>query len=469
MLSRSHSINAGSAWTSLKTFKVDIADKETAAASHRQRNPPESPVTFAAPHPIAPLLSSPSNSWDLIVIGGGAAGYFSAITAAEASPGLRVLILERSAKVLGKVRISGGGRCNVTHACFEPKPLSGFYPRGHKSLVGPFHRWGASETVAWFESRGVTLKTEEDGRMFPITDDSQTVIDCLTGAARKAKVELAVSEGVDEISVLPDGGFLLVTTRRELTAKAVLIATGGTRSGSGGALAESLGHTLDPAVPSLFTFHIEDPRLTDLQGLAVTPATAGIEGSNATSTGPILITHWGLSGPGILKLSAWSARELANRDYRFTLKIDWLPGEEPSAAFAALRRDYGKRSIHTRSPFATVAKRFWERLVTLSGIPEGTTWSQLTSEASAALVSNLKTARFQVTGKSLNKDEFVTCGGVPLHELDLRTLQSKRCPGLYFAGEVIDVDGITGGFNFQNAWTTGHLAGTAIAAQGSSE
>lgn len=404
------------------------------------------------------------DSWDLIVIGGGAAGYFTAITAAEAAPGSRILILERSAKVLGKVRISGGGRCNVTHSCFEPKPLSGFYPRGHKSLVGPFHRWGATETVEWFQSRGVTLKTEEDGRMFPITDDSQTVIDCLMGVARDAGVELVTSEGVDQLEALPEDGFLLTTSRaRKLRARSVLIATGGTRSGTGGGLATALGHTLEPAVPSLFTFHIEDPRLTDLQGLAVTPATASVEGGGTTSTGPILITHWGLSGPGILKLSAWSARDLADCDYKFTLKIDWLPGADPAATFAELRRDHGKRSLHTRSPFPTIAKRFWELLVSVSGIAEGTTWSQVTNVQSTALVSNLKTARFQVTGKSLNKDEFVTCGGVPLPEIDLRTMQSKRCPGLYFAGEVIDVDGITGGFNFQNAWTTGHLAGTAIA------
>ncbi|MGB0114937.1 MAG: NAD(P)/FAD-dependent oxidoreductase [Ilumatobacteraceae bacterium] len=401
---------------------------------------------------------------DLIVIGGGAAGFFAAITCAEQSD-KSVLILEKTSQLLHKVSISGGGRCNVTHECFEPRELTRNYPRGEKSLIGPFHRFGAADTVEWFESRGVTLKSEADGRMFPVTDDSQTIVDALLGAARAARVDIRTSDGVTSI-VQRDDGFDVVTERgSSYTAAHVLIATGGTRFAAGAKLAAGLGHELQPATPSLFTFKVADPRIAGLQGLAVTPAAVSVEHSKLRSSGPVLITHWGLSGPGILKMSAWGARELAARGYRFDISVNWLPDIDPEAVFAEKRRRDGKRQLAGRSPFDAIPKRLWERLLTAADISATTTWSELSKAGAAQLVNQLTAATFAVTGKSTNKDEFVTCGGVALDEIDFRTMESKLVPGLYFAGEVVDVDGITGGFNFQNAWTSGFHAGVDIAAR----
>ena len=400
--------------------------------------------------------------WDLITIGGGAAGFFGAITHAELGGGT-CLILEKSSQVLGKVKISGGGRCNVTHDCPDPKQLSRNYPRGEKSLIGPLHRWGVEDTIGWFESRGVELKTEPDGRMFPTSDRSQTIIDCLTGAARDAGVEVRTRCGVRSIS-REEGGFAVETEDGErLVARAILLATGGTRTASGAQLAEQLGHQLEPAVPSLFTFKIDDPRIDGLAGVSVAQTECQIAASRLESDGPLLITHWGLSGPGILRLSAWGARELAAADYRFTLRVNWLPGEHTGAGLAKARETSGKRQVSTRSPFGQIPKRLWSRLVAAAGISKEQTWARLTKPESTALTRQLEACEFQVDGKSMNKEEFVTCGGVRLRDIDLKTMQSKLCPGLYFAGEVMDVDGITGGFNFQNAWTSGRLAGTAIA------
>ncbi len=401
---------------------------------------------------------------DLIVVGGGAAGFFSAITCAEHSD-KSVLILEKTSQLLQKVKISGGGRCNVTHECFEPRELSRNYPRGEKSLIGPFHRFGAADTVEWFASHGVTLKTEADGRMFPDTDSSQTIIDTLLGAADAAGVRIHTSEGVISI-VKNDGLFELETeTGNTYTATSVLIATGGTRLAAGAKLAASLGHRLLPATPSLFTFKISDPRLHELSGLSVNPTEAKIQQSKLQSRGPLLITHWGVSGPGILKISAWGARELAERDYRFDVSVNWLPDDDPAAAIAAGRRDEAKRQLSSRSPFATIPKRLWLRLLIAAGIPDTMTWSQLSKVQANQLLDQLTNSTFAVNGKSTNKDEFVTCGGVSLDEINFKTMESKLVPGLYFAGEVIDVDGITGGFNFQNAWTNGFHAGSDIAAR----
>ncbi|MBK1853378.1 NAD(P)/FAD-dependent oxidoreductase [Verrucomicrobiaceae bacterium 5K15] len=409
-----------------------------------------------------------SKHWDLIVVGGGAAGFFAAITCAEAGGG-KVLILEKTPKLLGKVKISGGGRCNVTHACFEPKPLTEHYPRGHKSLIGPFHRWGAADTVQWFESRGVTLKTEADGRMFPITDSSQTVIDCLTQAARDAGVEIRTSTGVDSITPEEDGGFTLTTNQNEsLSSRSVLLATGGTRLAAGAKLAQSLGHQLVPNVPSLFAFNIEDPRIRELPGVSVAQTEVSVDGMKLKATGPLLITHHGLSGPGILKLSAWGARDLSERDYRFQIKINWLPElsqAEIEAALTDKRQTWGKRRVPGHCPFEPIPKRLWNQLCQAAGISAETLWSQLNKDQTRKLVTELSAGSFAVSGKSINKDEFVTCGGVKLHEVNLKTMESKIQPGLYFAGEVLDIDGITGGFNFQNAWTSGHLAGMAVAAR----
>ena len=408
-------------------------------------------------------LQCPSMFFDLIVVGGGAAGFFSAITCAENS-GKSVLILEKTSQLLQKVKISGGGRCNVTHDCFEPRELSRNYPRGEKSLIGPFHRFGAADTVDWFASRGVTLKTEADGRMFPVTDSSQTIIDTLLGAADAAGVSVHTSEGVASIVKNEDHFELVTDAGNSYTSRHVLIATGGTRLAAGAKLAASLGHELQPPTPSLFTFKIKDPRIDGLLGLSVSPAEVSIYQSKLKSSGPVLITHWGLSGPGILKISAWGARELAERNYRFDISVNWLPATDPAAVVAERRLSEAKRQLSSRSPFASIPKRLWLRLLAAAEVPDTTTWSQLSKVQATRLLGQLTASTFTVNGKSTNKDEFVTCGGIDLNEINFKSMESKLVEGLYFAGEVIDVDGVTGGFNFQNAWTSGFHAGSDIAA-----
>ncbi len=401
----------------------------------------------------------------VIVIGGGAAGFFGAIACAEAG-GPEVRILEKGPEVLGKVRISGGGRCNVTHACFEPSELAKGYPRGKKSLLGPFHRWQAKETVAWFESRGEKLKTEADGRIFPVSDDSRTVIECLTREARARGVEWRTKCGVTAVHVQPGGGFRLETGRGEaLLAERLLVATEGIRSAAARKPAEDLGHGLMPPVPSLFTFHVADRRIEGLPGVSVGNAT--VRAGELEAGGPVLVTHWGLSGPAILKLSALGARDLAGQNYRFELRLDWTGGVGEAAlmeAIAQQRRKHGARKVITRSPLESFPRRLWERLCEAAGVAEDTTWATLNRGQSRSVAAQLLDGRFAVRGKSLNKEEFVTCGGVHLRDVNLKTMESKLVPGLYFAGEVLDIDGITGGFNFQSAWTTGRIAGEAIAA-----
>ncbi len=405
--------------------------------------------------------------WDLIVVGGGAAGVFAAIAAAEAlGDGRRILILEKSSHFLSKVKVSGGGRCNVTHACFDPGKFSQNFPRGEKALLGPLHRWGARETVDWFKSRGVSLKTEPDGRMFPVSDDSQTIIDCLLDEARTKGVKLRKAHGVESIFKHGDGGFEVITEQGDVfQSRTVLLATGGTRNLIGETLAQQLGHSTERAVPSLFTFKISNRRIEGLQGVSVPQAILGVEeDKKLTSTGPLLITHWGLSGPSVLKLSARGAREFEAMDYHFTLKVNWVAGsgnitEEMSKA----RRETGKRRVAGSSPVEALPKRLWQQFCRVVGIEKDCTWSQLTKASEQRLIEELQNGRFKVMAKSMNKEEFVTCGGVRLKEVNLRTMESRLCPGLYFAGELLDIDGITGGFNFQNAWTGGHLAGLAIA------
>ncbi|MEN8737620.1 MAG: NAD(P)/FAD-dependent oxidoreductase [Akkermansiaceae bacterium] len=399
---------------------------------------------------------------ELVVIGGGAAGFYGAITAAELGVS-DVLILERGKEVLTKVRISGGGRCNVTHHCFEPRDLVAHYPRGKKSLMGPFHRFQASDTIEWFESRGVELKVEDDGRMFPITDSSQTIIDCLTTAAREAGVEWRTGCGVDSIQM--DGEYfqIVTSTGETLTAKNILVATGGVRTKPARIPAENFEQDLHPAVPSLFTFKINDSRLGGLAGVSVTDG--GVSIGKLKTRGPVLITHWGLSGPAILKASAWGARDLAEIGYQFELRINWTGdknADEVTQIFKRQREAHGARKVKKRSVIDGVTKRLWQRLCEAAGVTEEMTWANLPRDISRELASQLCEACFQVLGKSLNKDEFVTCGGVPLKDVDLKTMESKTTSGLYYAGEVLDIDGVTGGFNFQAAWTTGYLAGTAI-------
>ena len=427
----------------------------------------------------------------VLVIGGGAAGYFAAIAAAERLGAAgTVLLCEATAHPLAKVRISGGGRCNVTHDCMDPRELVKRYPRGGRELLGAFHRFGPRDTIAWFAERGVTLKTEADGRMFPITDDSATIVDCLQREAARVGVEVRTRWPVRSLRRSSSGGFLAgsaagapvppaaqvdegsavgrLDAGEVLQAACVILATGGAKSVGGGTLAESLGHTIEPPVPSLFTFHCRDARLEGLAGLAVADAEVSVPGTDLRRCGPVLITHGGLSGPAVLTLSAWGARVLAGLGYRFTLALNLVPGrtrEQVRSELRAQRTEHPRRRVSSGGPFA-VPLRLWERLTAAAGMGPEVTWSHVSSEALEALVAACVETRLAIEGKSLNKEEFVTCGGVRREEIDFRTLASRRCPGLYVVGEALDVDGVTGGFNFQAAWTTGWLAGNAAAMAG---
>jgi predicted Rossmann fold flavoprotein len=406
-----------------------------------------------------PPVPSLASSWDLIVVGGGAAGFFGALAFAEARPGARALILDQGPRVLAKVAVSGGGRCNVTHHCFEPRELVKHYPRGGRALIGAFHHWQPRDTVDWFESRGVRLKTEADGRMFPLTDSSQTIIDCLTEEARRLGVEVRTRCGVASLEKSAEG-FSVRTAAGLLHATSVLIATGGPRGPE--TLATPLGHRVIPPAPSLFTFHVHDPLLEGLAGLSVVRVESSVPGTSFRQQGPLLLTHTGLSGPAILKLSAWGARWMQEQNYQFPLEIDWLPDtsrESMAGRFRDVRELWNRKRVATLSPFENIPHRLWERLVGTEA-----NWSGWGKAEEHRITEKLKKSHFAVGGKSMNKEEFVTAGGVDLGEVDLKTMQSRKVPGLYFAGEALDVDGVTGGFNFQAAWTTGYLAGRAAAA-----
>jgi len=412
-------------------------------------------------------MSSPR----VIVVGGGAAGFFAAITCAEANPAARVTLYETTMHPLAKVRVSGGGRCNVTHACFDPRELVKRYPRGGRELRGALHQWSPTETIAWFAARGVELKTEADGRMFPVTDDSATIVDCLQQAAAAAGVEIKLSLGVRRVEAMTGESssgpafWVTLTDDSEFRCEHLLIATGGNRSSAGLTIAEALGHAIEPPVPSLFTFHIDDKRLEKLSGIAMTDVTVSVPGTKLKESGPLLITHWGLSGPAILKLSAWGARELAACHYEFPLLINFVPPHSRASLMEQLsetRAQHQRKQLATWNPLGLPA-RFWERILTTTGIEPTMQWAGVSNAVLGSLAQALTAAEFSVVGKSMNKEEFVTCGGVRLREIDFKTMQSKLCPGLFFAGEVLDIDGITGGFNFQAAWTTAHLAGLAMA------
>ncbi len=403
--------------------------------------------------------------WDLIVVGGGAAGFFAAINAAEARPGLREAIVEKSTQLLGKVRISGGGRCNVTHACFDPAQLVQFYPRGGKALRGAFTRFQPRDTVAWFEARGVRLKTEPDGRMFPVTDSSETIVGCLLDAARRAGVQIRTRVSVKHLSQA-DGGFSVeLSTGERLLAARVLLATGGDRTALG--MAARLGHTIIDPLPSLFTFTITDPRLADLAGISTPDALLKLPDYKLEARGPLLITHWGLSGPAVLRLSAWGARALFQAQYQARLQVNWLgavTSEQAAAWLREARRRMARQKCLTHAPDARLPQRLWARLALAAGLSESLNWADVSNAALDRLAGELTHGMYQIVAKGQFKDEFVTCGGVALDEVDFKTMQSRKAPGLYFAGEILDVDGLTGGFNFQNAWTTGWLAAQDIAA-----
>ena len=402
----------------------------------------------------------------ILVIGGGAAGFFGAIACAEADPAAQVVILERGPEVLGKVRISGGGRCNVTHACFEPKELVRFYPRGEKALLGPFHRFCSGDTVEWYESRGVPLKIEADGRMFPVSDRSQSIIDCLENAARQAGVEVRTRQKVVQMYPPEEPGqdWKVMTAGGDaFFAKAILVAAG--RSAAVWDLLRHLGHTVVPPVPSLFTFNIADPRVDGLAGLVAPNARVQIAGTKWSADGPVLVTHWGLSGPGILKLSAWAARELHERSYRFEIEVNWWGNTETEdirQQFLRSRQEQARKLVRNANP-SPLPQRLWERLTIAAGIGDQQRWADLGNRQLQELAEQNGRCLFSVGGKSTFKEEFVTAGGVALDEVDFKTFESKIHRGLFLAGEVLDIDAVTGGFNFQAAWTGGWIAGKAMA------
>ena len=409
------------------------------------------------------------HSFDLLVVGGGAAGFFAAINAAIAAPAARVAILEATPRVLSKVKVSGGGRCNVTHHLYEPARLIKAYPRGEKELLGPLHRFGPEQTVQWFAARGVALKAEADGRMFPVTDSSQTVIDALQKARADAGVALLTKAWVQTVT-RDDAGFqLALKDGRRFTGRCLMLATGSVPAGY--ELIKQLGHTLVEPVPSLFTFEIKHPLLEDMAGqsFARIRATLSVDGHNRSwvQEGPGLITHWGLSGPAILKLSAFAARELAASQYQARLVVQWSSEMSEAQAMAALQKakeESPKKQIQNENPWPC-NRRFWEKMCQLQGIDLTQSWAQVTKKAMQGLALAFTGSQFQVQGKGVFKEEFVTAGGVSRTEVDFRSMESRVCPGLYFAGEVVDVDGITGGFNFQNAWTGGWLAAQHFAAR----
>jgi len=407
-----------------------------------------------------------SKTWDVIIAGGGPAGFFAAIRCAELNPNLRVLILEKASRSLGKVLISGGGRCNVTHACFDPTQLITYYPRGADALRGAFTRFQPADTVTWFESRGVKLKTEADGRMFPVTDSSITIAECLRESARKAGVTVYERARLGKVEKDSNNGFkLIVQIERDVFARMqagkLVIATGSDRNTI--EIVKLLGHTIIDPVPSLFTFNIKDKRIDGLAGVAVEDATVKMD--SVTTRGALLITHWGLSGPAVLRCSAWGARILFEKKYASSLTINWLGDYKPDAALEVLQRskdwhENARKKVSSQPAFSQIPIRLWKQLTHFIGEKN---WSDVSKAELRKLAEELTAGEFKIDGKGQFKEEFVTCGGVNLNEVDFKTMQSRVVENLFFAGEVLDIDGITGGFNFQSSWTTGWLAGNALA------
>ena len=400
----------------------------------------------------------------LVVIGGGAAGFFCAVNAARMNPALQVTIIEKTGKLLSKVKVSGGGRCNVTHACFSIAEMIKKYPRGAAFLKKAFHHFFTNDTIDWFKQRGVELKTETDGRMFPVTDNSQTIIDCLMKEVNKYGVEILMNREVKALNFV-NGQWQMVNGEWSIRADFVCIASGGFPKAAQFDWLKHPGHNIATPVPSLFTFNMPGNAITTLMGVVAANAAVKITGTKFTEQGPLLVTHWGMSGPAILKLSAWAARELSACNWKFNIMVNWVPQFNENTLrekMQQLRFDLAAQKIVNRNPFA-LPNRLWEYLLQQSGIKEALRWADLPAAAQNKLIKNLCTQEFAVNGKTTFKEEFVTAGGIQLNEIDHNTMQSKIAPGLFFAGEVLDVDGVTGGFNFQNAWTTGWVAAKAIA------
>ena len=398
----------------------------------------------------------------IIVVGAGAAGYFGAITAAENNPTAKITLLEKNRTVLNKVRISGGGRCNVTHACFDNKQLSKFYPRGSAFLRNLFNQFNVTSTVKWFENQGVVLKKEADGRMFPETDSSETIATCLEQKAKKLGVQVITSAGVKRI-LLEEKTVKAVEllSGEVLPTDTLLITTGGNPQKSGYEWLADLGHHIIEPVPSLFTFNVPNSLFSELSGVSVQKAIARIAGKKIQQEGALLVTHWGFSGPAILKLSAWGARELAEANYEFTALINWIPDvseKEAREAFAMMKKTSPKKIIQSNALF-TLPTRLWKKFCELSEIDENLRWIDISNKSMNKLIENLLNCSQKVQGKTTFKEEFVTCGGIDLAEINPQTMESKIVKNLFFAGEVLDIDAVTGGFNFQAAWTTGFVAG----------
>lgn len=398
------------------------------------------------------------STYDIIAIGGGPASFFACIRAAQLQPGLKIIILEQSKEVLNKVRISGGGRCNVTHACFDPRELTQFYPRGNRELIGPFHTFMTGDTMAWFEERGVALKIEDDNRIFPVSDSSSSIIDCLLNEARKYNIQIVTGESVLDFSKLQEG-WKVVTKTKELHCKKLFLGTGSSKFVWN--KLEALGHTIVDPVPSLFTFNIQHELLTDLPGVAFQHVEVNIRDSKFSSSGPLLITHWGLSAPAILKLSAQAARHLADMNYRFEISIHLAPTYSAGQVLEQLqqmKRTDGSKVV-SNTPLFEIPKRFWQKLTKKY---HDKNWADISVHDLEILQRSITDLRFKVNGKSTFKDEFVTCGGVSLKEINFKTYESKLLPDLFMAGEMLDIDAVTGGFNFQACWTGGYIAGTAM-------
>jgi len=403
----------------------------------------------------------------LVVIGGGAAGFFCAVNAARLNPELEVVIIEKTTKLLSKVKVSGGGRCNVTHHCFSIADMIKKYPRGASFLKKAFHHFFTTDTIEWFKERGVELKVEDDGRMFPVTNSSETIVECLIRETNKYGVSILLNKEVKTLTKVNDQWQLAFANDTSITADHVCIASGGYPKSIQFEWLKQTGHTIEEPAPSLFTFNMPANPITALMGISVEHVSVKIIGSKLAEQGPLLITHWGMSGPAVLKLSAWGAKELVAKNYTFSILINWLPAYNEQSLkehLQKIRFDIASQKISSRNPFALPA-RLWEYLLQQSGISEEIRWADLPGKEQNKLIKNLCAQEFSVKGKTTFKEEFVTAGGIVLNEIDHNTMQSKVVENLFFAGEVLDVDGVTGGFNFQNAWTTGFIAATAIAAR----
>ncbi len=407
----------------------------------------------------------------LVVVGGGAAGFFCAVNAARMNPSLDVTIIEKTKKLLSKVRISGGGRCNTTHACFDIDEMIRRYPRGSNFVKKTFHQFFTKDTIAWFAERGVELKAESDGRMFPVTNSSQTIIDCLLGEAGRYGVKVMTNMEVKNISVQTRTGpersrmDVQFSNGEHIDADFVCVASGGYPKSSMFEWLQQMGHSIEEPVPSLFTFNMPQHPITKLMGVSVEAARVKIVNTKLEQEGPLLITHWGLSGPAILKLSAWGARQLAVSNWQFDLLVNWVPGfneQQMAEKLQSLRYELASQKMINRNPFG-LPQRLWEFLLVQTGVHEEKRWADLPAKEQHKLARNLCASSFSISGKTTFKEEFVTAGGIKLSEVDPNTMMSRKIPNLYFAGEVLDVDGITGGFNFQHAWTSGFIAAKNIA------